>query len=86
MASEYYHHSDLQCQACLASFFSAFAGSNLSVSKYFITLSNAQDLVQAVKDMQIASAHTTKCTCSYTPPKDALDGTLTFYLLTFPTN
>jgi hypothetical protein len=59
---------------------------NLSASKCFITLSDAQDLVQAVKDMQIASAHTAKCTCSHTPPEDASDGTSTFCSSNFPTN
>jgi hypothetical protein len=41
---------------------------NPSPSKGFDSISDAQELVQAVKDMQMASAHAPKCTCSHTPP------------------
>jgi hypothetical protein len=59
---------------------------NLSPSKGFDSISDAQELVQAVKDMQIASTHATKCTCSHTPPEDASEATLTYSSPTFPTS
>ena len=43
---------------------------NFSLSKGFITLSDAQELVKAVMDMQMASVHAPKCTCCHTPPED----------------
>ena len=56
---------------------------NLSPSKCFDTISHAQELVQAVKNMQMASARA-KCTCSHTPPEDASEATSTYCSPTFP--
>jgi len=50
---------------------------NLSPSKRFVTLSDAQELVKAVIDMQMPSSHAPKCTCSRTPPEDPLEATST---------
>jgi hypothetical protein len=60
-------------------------------SKRFATLSDAQELVKAVIDMQVASAYAPKCTCAHTPPEDPSEAALTdFYspslCPTFPTN
>jgi hypothetical protein len=49
----------------------------ISPSKHFLNLSDAQELFKAVMDMQMASAHAPKCTCSHTPPEDLSDATST---------
>jgi hypothetical protein len=41
-----------------------------SPSECFVTLSDVQELVKGVMDMQMPSSHTSKCTCSHTPPED----------------
>jgi len=43
----------------------------------FNTSGNAQELVKAVMDMEIASGRTPNCTCSHTPPEDASEATPT---------
>ena len=50
---------------------------NLSLSKCFLTLSDAQELAKAVTNMQMGSTHAAKCTCSYTPPENLSEATLT---------
>jgi hypothetical protein len=50
---------------------------NLSLSKCFNTSSDAQELVKAVMDMEIASGRPPNCTCSHTPPEDASEATPT---------
>jgi hypothetical protein len=58
-------------------------------SKGFVILSDAQELVKAVIDMQMASTHAPKCTCSYTPSKDPLEAaSIDLYTpcYTFPIN
>ncbi len=64
---------------------------NILLSKYFNTLIDAQELVKAVIDIEIASGRAPNCTCSYTPPEDASEATLTELCsptpgLVFPTN
>ena len=49
---------------------------DISPSKFFVALSDAQELVKAVIDMQLPSSHVTRCTCSYTPPEDPSEATL----------
>jgi hypothetical protein len=49
----------------------------ISPSKHFLNLSDAQELFKAVMDVQMASAHAPKCTCSHTPPEDLSDATST---------
>ena len=46
---------------------------NLSPS----TLSDAQELIKAIMDMQLPSSHTLKCACSHTPPEDSLEEIVT---------
>ena len=56
---------------------------DLSLSRSFVTLSDTQELAKVVTDIQMASTHAPRYTCSYTPPKDLLEATLTdLYLLT----
>jgi hypothetical protein len=50
---------------------------NPSPSKCFDTVSDDQELIRAVKDMQMAPGHATKCACSHTPPEDASEATPT---------
>jgi hypothetical protein len=53
---------------------------NLSSSEHIVTLNNAQQFIEVVKavvDMQMASAHAPHCTCSHTPPGDPLEVTST---------
>lgn len=50
---------------------------NLSPFKCFDTVNDAQELAQAIKDMQMGPAHATKCTCSHTPPEDLSETTPT---------
>jgi hypothetical protein len=54
------------------------SSTNLSLSKCFNTSSNAQELAKAFVDMEIASGRARNCTCSHTPPEDALEGTSTY--------
>jgi hypothetical protein len=48
---------------------------NPSLSKCFNTSSDAQELVKAVIDMEIASGRAPNCTCSHTPPEDTSEAT-----------
>jgi hypothetical protein len=50
---------------------------NLLPSKYFVTLSNTQELVKAATDIQMASTHAPRYTCSHMPPEDLSEATLT---------
>jgi hypothetical protein len=50
---------------------------NLLYFKYFNTSSNAQELIKAVMNMEIASGRAPNYTCSHIPPEDALEATLT---------
>ena len=50
---------------------------NLSPSKCFVTLSDAQELIKAVMDMKMPSSHAPKCACSHTPPEDPSEATST---------
>jgi len=64
---------------------------NLSPSKCFVTLSDAQELEKAVTDMQMASTHTLKCTCFHMPPEylseaDSTDLCSSTPCLAFPAN
>jgi hypothetical protein len=43
----------------------------------FTTLNDAQELVKAVMDMQMATTHAPRCTCSHTPPEDPSEATPT---------
>jgi hypothetical protein len=48
---------------------------NPSLSKCFVTSSDAEELVKAVTGMEMTSTYAPKCNCSHTPPKDLLDAT-----------
>jgi hypothetical protein len=45
----------------------------------FITLSDAQELAEAVTGIQMPSTYAVKCTCSHTPPEDLLEANSTYY-------
>jgi hypothetical protein len=53
------------------------SNANLPLSKCFNTSSDAQDLVKAIKDVEIASGRAPTCICSYTAPEDASEATPT---------